>query len=460
MPCSDLEARAARVLRANDAGDFTRAAPALYPHQWSWDSAIIAIGLAHLDPARAARELRSLFAAQWATGLVPHIVFNPEVGAEAYFPDADRWASHVSPHAPADVRTSGLCQPPVHAIAARRIGDADFLRWIYPRLLAYHRYLATERDPQGSGLVTIFHPWESGADNSPRWDAALAAVEVGDLPAYRRRDVGHVADPAQRPSDADYDRYLWLVELMRFARYDDRRIRADHPFQVKDVLFSAILVAANHALLEIAAAVDAPSEEREAIEGWIDRGARGVAERWDPDTGLCLDYDLRAGRPLRARTIAGFAPLLVPSMPAALRMVLLDRLDSEDFLGHPGLRWRVPPTTSPADPAFDPRNYWRGPTWPVVNWLMWTALLQSGEPERAERLRHAALEQVRDGGLVEYFDPFNGEALGAAGQSWTAAVTIDWLAYSSTTVPSPSRSAPASASPAAASSSAATPIDL
>jgi glucosylglycerate hydrolase len=37
-------------------------------------------------------------------------------------------------------------------------------------------------------------------------------VEVGDLPPYPRYDLQHVDDPSQRPSSADYDRYLWLVE--------------------------------------------------------------------------------------------------------------------------------------------------------------------------------------------------------------------------------------------------------
>jgi len=59
-----LAVRAAEVLRANDLGGWTKAAPRLYPHQWSWDSAFIAIGLAHLDTRRAAQELRVLFAAQ------------------------------------------------------------------------------------------------------------------------------------------------------------------------------------------------------------------------------------------------------------------------------------------------------------------------------------------------------------------------------------------------------------
>ncbi|MEW6638491.1 MAG: hypothetical protein AB1425_16955, partial [Actinomycetota bacterium] len=51
-----------------------------------------------------------------------------------------------------------------------------------------------------------------------------------------------------------------------------------------------------------------------------------------------------------------------------------------------------------------------------------------GAQERAERLRRAALQQLARGGFGEYFDPFNGEPLGATDQSWTAAVALDWLA--------------------------------
>src|SRR5436190_17754134 len=74
-----LRTEALAVLRNNDAGDSTKPAPRLYPHQWSWDSAFISIGLAHVDLDRALRELESLFAAQWSDGRVPHIVFNPTV---------------------------------------------------------------------------------------------------------------------------------------------------------------------------------------------------------------------------------------------------------------------------------------------------------------------------------------------------------------------------------------------
>src|SRR5215218_9588165 len=185
----DIVARAAAVLRENDMGGWTRASPTLYPHQWSWDSAFIPIGLAHLDTRRAAGELLTLLEHQWEIGKIPHIVFNPD-----------------APLGPSV--TSGLLQPPVHAIAAHHIlrvagargegiaGTREFLGEVYPKLLAWHRYLATARDPEGSGLVTIYHPWESGTDNSPRWTPALERVEVGEIPDYERLDLDHIPDPA------------------------------------------------------------------------------------------------------------------------------------------------------------------------------------------------------------------------------------------------------------------------
>ncbi len=433
---------AAGVLRRNSLETWTKPAPNLYPHQWSWDSAFIALGLAHLDNQRAVRELETLFAGQWSTGKVPHVIFNPDAPPKSYFPDAERWNSSVlSKDAPSSARTSGLCQPPVHAIAVSRIWETArrkderhveraraFLRANYPRLFAWHRYLATARDPEESGLVTIYHPWESGTDNSPRWDATLAAVDVGEVPPYTRLDLQHVTDPSQRPSNEEYDRYLWLLELLKRARYDEATIYETHPFLVKDVLFSAILVAANEALARIAEAVGAPDWERALISGWIERGRRGLEGCWDENLRLCLDYDVRAAKPARVRTVAGLAPLIAGGLDPQRLQTLIDVLDSPHFAGRRDLKCPLPPSTSPEEQGFHPRSYWRGPVWPVVNWLIWWSLLRAGEKERARRLRQAALDQLSEGGFAEYFEPFTGEPLGSDDQSWTAAVALDMLA--------------------------------
>ena len=434
-----LRDRAAAVLRGNDAGGWTRASPVLYPHQWSWDSGFIAIGWAHLDVGRAMTELESLFAAQWATGMVPHLVFRAGPG-HPYFPGPQWWDTSVSAAAPAPpVKTTGICQPPVHALALQRIWrltpqgrQAEIrsrIRALYPQVVSWHRYLATCRDPEASGLVTTYHPWEA-TDNSPRWDAALERITVARPGPYHRVDTGEVQDPAQRPTRWDYDRFLWLVEQLRKYQYDDAQIYREYPFLIKDVFFSAIFVAANAALLDLADVAGAGTADRQELTRWLDRGRTGLASRIDAKSGLCLDHDIRSGQDVRLRTFAGFAPLFARTADTGQRAAQLRLLDSEDFCGHPRLRWRLLPSTSPAEPAFEPDNYWRGPVWPVINWLLWQSLSLIGDSARADDIRGDSLSQIAaDGHLGEYYEPFTGQQLGSPRQSWTAAVTLDWSAY-------------------------------
>lgn len=436
MDPPELAARAASVLRGNSAGAMTRAAPDLYPHQWSWDAAFVAVGLAHLDVGRACRELDTLFTGQWRTGMLPHIVFDP--AESGYFPGPDRWAcAELNDDAPRAPRTSGICQPPVHALAVERIaqvaarsggdGQAELTAWLpgaYARLLAWHRYLAGNRDPEGSGLLAIYHGWESGMDNSPRWDETYARVVVGDdLPPYARRDITIVRDPTQRPGQLEYDRYLWIVEELKRAGYDDARIRDSVSFLTTDVFMSAIFAVANDALARLARRLGA--REDEELESYAHRFRRGVAGSVDVGCGLALDTDLRTGTSLPVETVAGFAPLLCGGLGDVVEQRMLRLLGSAAWTGHPALRHAVLPTTSPVSAGFRPRTYWRGPSWPVVNWLFAWALHRRGERGTAAALRRAALDQLADGTLAEYYEPFTGEPLGSVHQSWTAAAALD-----------------------------------
>ncbi|MEO3780826.1 hypothetical protein ABGB16_29245 [Micromonospora sp. B11E3] len=431
-----LAARAAYILRGNDIGDLTTAAPRLYPHLWSWDAAFVAIGLATVSVPRAIAELRTLLRAQWRNGMLPHIVFGPDVN---YFPGADVWESGRAAAAPRDVRTSGICQPPVHAIAVRHVlaagrrnGGADrelaerFAEDTFDRWLAWHRWLAEARDPSRRGLLEIYHSWESGMDNSPRWDSAYAnVVPKIDLAVRSRRDLQHVADAGQRPSDAEYRRYLWLVHQMREVRYDDDAVRETVDFRLTDVFMSAIMALAADELAEVGDEFGRADEAAE-LRTLAARFRAGVLSTVSEESGLARDEDIRAGGWVAAETMAGFAPLLCGADPSVVRRQV-DLLSGPRWCDHPALRYAVPPSTSPASPAFRPRAYWRGPQWPVMNWLFCWALDRQGvAPALTVRIREDSLRQLADLTFGEYYEPLTGEALGSAHQSWTAAVALDW----------------------------------
>ncbi|MEV5827079.1 hypothetical protein AB0L25_16000 [Spirillospora sp. NPDC052242] len=411
---------AACVLDANWTGAATAASPGLYPHQWSWDSAFVALGLARHRPDRARRELLSLFRGQWADGMLPHIVFNSDLDRRAFFPGPELWCSDRQPAAPRGVRTSGLTQPPLHALVALRLHqaapDPAFAARIYPMLAAQHRYLAQVRDLESSGLIAICHPWESGLDNSPAWDRPLGALELPpDAFAPAR-------GPRALPTGEDYDRYVRLVTLLRDTAYSPGHIRETHPFAVEDPLVNAAYLASTHALAELAEIVGAdPAPHRERAA----RVHRALLDRlWDPDTGCFRARDLRGGRLLPTVTINAFGPLLDPELPGPIVRALVDLLLSARFAGAAGYPI---PTCDIQSPSFDRTGYWRGPTWISTNWLIWYGALVHGLPVVADLLYGSTLRLVRQSGFREFFDPFDGSGRGGHDHSWSAALVLDLL---------------------------------
>ena len=438
-PPTQLAARAAYLLRGNDLGAMTSAAPKLYPHMWSWDAAFVSVGLASLSVERAVVELDTLLSAQWANGMIPHIVF--ATGVDGYFPGPDRWAcAELAADAPRGRLTSGITQPPVHAIAVQRILDRarmhgrstravaeDFLdrRWV--DLMRWHRWLAEARDPNRHGRITLYHGWESGMDNSPRWDSAYANVIPGTMPSYRRADTDVVTDPSQRPSDREYDKYLWLMEQMKSVAYDDRRLPAVMSFAVEDVFVSAIFALACDVLAGIGEDYGRAAADINELYSWSERFRAGVVETCDHTSGAAKDFDVRAASWISTDTVAQFAPLLCGGLDHPRERALLGVLEGPRYCGHPGLRFALIPSTSPASPEFRSREYWRGPVWPVLTWLFSWAFARRGWAERSALLRREGLRQAGDGTFAEYYEPFTGEPLGSMQQSWTAAAVLDWL---------------------------------
>lgn len=414
---SQIDIQAARdVLHANDRGGYTVPTSRLYPFQWNWDSAFVAMGWATFDENRAWRELERLVEGQWADGMVPHIVFHAP--SDDYFPGPDVWGTHHQPP------TSGISQPPVLAIAIRSVleqakaADApDRARTLYRAALASHRWWHAARDPADTGLVAILHPWESGMDNSPAWDEAFARVPPEPKTTIRRRDTAHVG-AAMRPHDDDYRRFIYLVDLYNDLGWDPAAMWAKAPFKVADVAINAILQRAEQDLLHLAGQFGSDTERQE-ISARIARRGATLAGLWNDDRAVFQPRDLTTGTPIDVATSAGFLPLVagVPSADQAQRMAAEIA------------RWRGKvahgvPSTSPFDPRFEPKRYWRGPVWGVVNYLIAEGLARYGFAGDAQAIRAETLELMAAQGFAEYFDPVTGEGLGGGGFSWTAAIGL------------------------------------
>ena len=423
---------AVRVLLQNWHGHATVPSRSLYPHQWSWDSAFIALGLQHVSPSRAAIELLSLFGAQWADGRIPQIAFNPAVADDAYFPGPSVWRSAaIDGHPPID--TSGIIQPPLHAVAAAsivpRMGDRAlwFAERAYPCLANQSAYIRHRRTVDG-GLAALVHPWETGLDNSPAWDRPLAAVPADFtlFETYTRRDVAH-AGVGERPTDEDYARYIRLMLRYRDHGYDDDWVRTEAEFCVLDPAFNALWAWSELALADLARRLGRDDSGHRAEAARIT--AAMVDRLWSAEHGQFLARDVRSARLLPERTVAGLIPLVLPGLPSEVVGPLVETATGEAFrVGAPEVHGV--PSFDLTDARHEPRRYWRGPTWLNTTWLVARGLEVHGYHELARRLDDDLVGLVAKSGFREYFHPLTGRGHGTRSFSWSAALLIHVLVES------------------------------
>ena len=188
----------------------------LYPAQWNWDSAFIALGYSYFNMEYAIEELEKLISGQWEDGMIPHILFHDN--DETYFPNHKTWDCGNK------VRSSGITQPPIIATIIKKIVDQNKLNQsqlkrvetIIKKLKKYLDWFFNYRDTNKIGLVSIIHPWESGLDNSPIWDSSLDKVKIEENLKYERRDL-NVSRSSNRPLKKDYDGYITLLNPVSYT---------------------------------------------------------------------------------------------------------------------------------------------------------------------------------------------------------------------------------------------------
>lgn len=376
-----------------------------YVHQWNWDSATHAMATVYFDEELAFDEIRSLVSGQWKNGMIPHIVFNPK--EKIYFPGPNFWGTDKFGF------SSGITQPPLLAISilhiyktAKNKGKAKkFLEEMLPKLDKYHNYLKKYRDGEGSGLLTIIHPWESGTDNSPRFDKYLSEIDLKDIPKEViqivrkfRTDI-KIGERTTRPLMEDYYRYIYLIFLYRNLGWNCRKIVADSPFAIKDTFFSSIWAASNVALSDLFMLKEDKIKAKK-FRIMAEQTRRAIKESFDP----------------KEETIALFAPIIAGGADEGQFKILMRILkDRKRFWS----RFPVP-STSLDSSNFDSFRYWRGPSWPIINMLLIERLTSQNKIQK--ELLKKTLDLIKKKGFFECYSSQDGNPAGFPNFSWTAAI--------------------------------------
>ena len=362
----------------------------VYPWLWLWDSCFHALIWADLDqPDRAISELCRTLETQDGAGFVPHMGYqlDPEVSVEL-------WGRRGS---------SSITQPPMygHAIAELMRRGVTVDDELIDRAQTGLRFLLEQRARDtDSGLLTVVHPWETGCDDSPRWDHYCPG-DGFDLAVWRRHKVDLLAS---------------------VDRGEHGEPLANPAFAAAPVSFSAITAWNTFELAAVtgdASLVPAARELSEALAG-----------AWDGELRTWIDQGPGRATSGRVRTADALTALLVVD-EAVQRSAVVDSLrERAAFGGAFG-----PPGVHPDEPMYDPASYWRGPVWPQLAYLLWKALGRGPvETEVGELLRGRTIDGAVRSGFAEYWSAESASPGGAVPQSWTGLALV--LAKTRTISPS------------------------
>ena len=324
---------------------------------WNWDSAFHAAGVLKWDKELAKEQILGFIEFQCEDGMYPDVIW---IGGEV------------------EKKSS---KPPVLPWATQKISEIDndiaFLNKVYPSFVDNERFWTKKRyynglfhygankELTGDEEYDLYARYESGWDNSVRWD---------------------------KPIDG-----YWAVDL---NCYMVMYYRAMNCFSKKSGLENDAVIWKN--------------KEKELV--------KNIEEKmYSEEINSYVDVNRFTGKKSDVLTPASFMPLYIKTATKK-RAEAMHRLARDKNKFFPGM-----PTVAYDNPEYS-TDYWRGPTWLNVAYFAAKGLKNYGYSETADEVKETILNWIaKDGGkMYENYDR-TGKGMGAPEFSWSAAFVIKFI---------------------------------
>ena len=202
-----------------------------FPGVWNWDSAFHAVGVSRWDTALAREALLGFMQFQKENGLFPDVMFENGTLVDTFSkPPVLGWA----------------CE-----IVYKRDKNLEFLKKVYPMLVKNERYWTEHRAVDGllhydaedtdSKDYELHVRYESGWDNSVRWDKGIVSMWAIDLNCFmvmNYRALSYIAGELSLTKDAQKwsDKAIALSALINERLWDSQKhYYADADFKTHEI---------------------------------------------------------------------------------------------------------------------------------------------------------------------------------------------------------------------------------
>lgn len=315
---------------------------------WNWDGAFHMIGAAlHGDRDLAIDQAETMFTLQFGDGM---------------FIDCARVDGS---------RVADFSKPPVWPWAFETVDTIlplgeDFLEYSYPKLDANLKWWERERF-DGTLFSYKVHPYESGMDDSPRFDQPY---EIDYLWAVDANSFMHSA----------YQSMAYLAN--KVGKQDDKKSYLSKAKQLKDNI--------NRLL-------------------------------FSEDLGAFCDFDKKSNKFTGHLSPMSFLPLFVNCADKDKAEEMKKLAESTEYF-YDGM-----PTIAYNNPCFDEKLFWRGPCWLNTAYFAVKGLANYGHDTIALKYCEHILSWIEKDGFWEYYDTKRNCGIGQKNFGWSSVFGVLFL---------------------------------
>ncbi len=353
---------------------FTASAAFMYPLQFFWDEFYHSILLADLkDPELSYQFIKNFSLAQAPDGGMP--------GGLNFTQNASEYQKDVAKNGSRDM------QPILIAVTLNQLKNKpgwpkNKISGIYKTYNKYINWLYKNKDVDKNGLVEYTNSFNSGADDSPRFDSLYP----------KGNHIGNMQ------SVEGVEQNVWLSLL-------------------------------HYNLSEMATILGMPDAAKTHSKKAALLEAKIKKIFWNEADGMYYDINTTTHKQIKVKTAFTFMAMFLKNShkERVARLVNEHLLNPKEFW----LEYPVP-SVAFSEPSFTETTMWRGPVWPNINWLICLALEQQGYKDIAKALALKTVKMVgpqylgdtcvRGPKFNEWFNPINGQPYGNENMSWSCTV--------------------------------------
>ena len=338
---------------------------------WSWDSWKHAVGLSYYNTDLAKKQVKLMFEFQNDDGFVADCVYRDTLIENHNYRDT---------------------KPPLSAWSVAKIyekdKDLEFVKYMYPKLVAYHNWWYNKRDHDKDGLCEygstdgslVAAKWESGMDNAIRFDNSKILKNTEGAYSLDQESV-------------DLNAYLYAEKLF---------------------------------LVNLAKAINNNEDSSKFNDQAKALKLKIQQQFYDENDGWFYDTNLAGNEFIKGEGSEGWTALWAKAASnEQAESVKIKMMDSTKFYT------KVPFQTMSADhEKFNPlKGYWRGPNWLDQAYFGVKSLRNYGYNQEADEATIQLLKGAegilgKGKAIRENYHPITGKGLNAKNFSWSAAHII------------------------------------